>query len=333
MVVTGVLARVSPHGVAALTRRPRGHAGKRLDDSKKLVSFGDASLGEAWARAIAARMAPEEALRAGHRGHPGHLLATLALDTQEHLRALCPAGVGHGGLGPGPGLDDAHVRQCWGPCDEALSPDDALARAVGADLDRLRARGVDVVGARVVVVCARRLNDAAARGLSRFDLDLHAMERLALDARAHAGADVYATCGKVGGFDAYAEHFVHLKGARCRVVREGRARSEYRVDGLGTMAFVRDADARHILVSMASLVGKWARDLLMMRVVRFYRGFDPALPEASGYHEPVTARFIEATRLVRRARGIEDACFERRKADPAARAAAPRAQVTSEAGP
>jgi ribonuclease HII len=89
------------------------------------------------------------------------------------------------------------------------------------------------------------------------------------------------------------------------------------VAGLGSIAFVRDADAKDLLVSMASLVGKWTRDLLMMRIVRYYREADPRLdlPAASGYHEAVTARFVSATRLLRKKHGIEDDCFERKRAD------------------
>src|SRR5439155_11768657 len=106
----------------------------------------------------------------------------------------------------------------------------------------------------------RRLNDAVDRGLSRFDLDLHTMERLALAAKADAGAEVYALCGKVGGFDFYADRFGPLNGWMHTTLVEGRARSEYLVPGVGRLAFVRDADESHLIVGLASLVGKWARD-------------------------------------------------------------------------
>jgi ribonuclease HII len=92
---------------------------------------------------------------------------------------------------------------------------------------------------------------------------------------------------------------------------EGRARSEYRVAGVGRVAFLRDADASHMLVALASLVGKWVRDTLMRRIVRYHRATLPDLPDASGYHDPVTTRFIDATALHRKARGIADACFVR----------------------
>jgi hypothetical protein len=102
-----------------------------------------------------------------------------------------------------------------------------------------------------------------------------------------------------------------MSGRLHAVSAEGRARSEYVVPGLGTIAFVRDAEDRHLLVGMASLIGKWVRDLFMARIVRHHREQNPDLPDASGYHDPVTARFVEATRLVRKQRGLPDDCFER----------------------
>jgi len=65
-------------------------------------------------------------------------------------------------------------------------------------------------------------------------------------------------------------------------------------------------------VCMASLVGKWVRDLLMARIVRYHRETNADLPDASGYHDPVTTRFVEATRLSRKRRALPDECFERR---------------------
>jgi hypothetical protein len=59
-------------------------------------------------------------------------------------------------------------------------------------------------------------------------------------------------------------------------------------------------------------VGKWVRDVLMGRIVRYHRVDNAELPDASGYHDPVTTRFIEATRLTRRKRDLPDDCFERK---------------------
>ncbi len=297
LVVTSVLSRTTGDGARVANGRPKGAVRARLDDSKKLVSYGDSGLGEAWARAIALRTGIGRDAR-----DPDALVHAIALDAKDAMRAPCP---GH------------HVGQCWDPAAERFTADDALVAKIGKDLDRLASQGVEVRGVRVGVVCARRLNEAAARGLSRFDVDLHTMERLVLAARAEAGADLFAACGKVGGFDRYGASFGPLAGHLHTALVEGRARSEYRVLGVGNVAFVRDADASHLLVCMASLVGKWVRDLLMRRIVRWHREAVPELPDASGYHDPVTTRFIAATALSRRTRNVDDACFVRLRVDQA----------------
>jgi ribonuclease HII len=295
LVVTAVMATVTDEARKRVEARPRGGARSRLGDSKRLVAYGDSALGEAWARAIARRMGLASATS------PQALVQALSLDPDDTLRALCPSSNGQ-----------SHARQCWSAEGEGFVADEPLVAHVEKDLARLSARGITVEHTAVVVTCTRRLNDAVAQGLSRFDVDLHAMERLTLDARARAGRDVVSTCGKVGGYDRYPQAFGPLAGRLHAVVIEGRARSEYAIPGLGRIAFVRDADDRHLLVSMASLVGKWTRDLLMARIVRYHREHDAGLPDASGYHDPVTARFVEATRLHRKRRLLPDECFERR---------------------
>lgn len=289
MVVTSVLAEVSAEGAKIAAGRPRGAIAERIGDSKKLVAFEDSALGEAWARAIATR--------AGARAStPEELLAALAIDPAEDLRAPCPA---------------HHHDLCWSTEGERFVAEEKAVTQCAKDLDRLERKGVRIRRARVAIVCTRRLNEALDRGLSRFDVDLHTMERLALAAKTDASAEVYALCGKVGGFDFYSERFGPLAGWLHTILVEGRARSEYVVPGVGRLAFVRDADESHLVVGLASLVGKWVRDHMMRRVVRFHREHDPALPDASGYHDPVTTRFIRASALIRKTRRVEPACFER----------------------
>ncbi len=289
LVVTSVLTRVDEAGLALATTKPKGAFAKRIGDSKALVAFEDSALGEAWARAIARRAGAEPRT-------PAELLGVLAIDTEVDLRAPCPS---------------HHVDLCWSSADERFVADEATVLDCTKTLARLEAGGVDVVHARTAILCTRRLNEGAARGLSRFDMDLHAMERLSLLARDHVGDEVYALCGKVGGFDFYGARFGPLAGYLHTALVEGRARSDYLVPGVGRLAFVRDADASHLVVGLASLVGKWVRDQLMRRVVRWHRVHHPELPDASGYHDPVTTRFVEATALLRKEKRLEDACFER----------------------
>jgi hypothetical protein len=265
----------------------------RLDDSKRLVSYGHDALGEAWARAIARRMVP-----AGETGPiaPEALVAAFSVDGPAALRAPCP---------------DEHAGQCWAATGERFVATRELVACVERDLADFDARGAVVLRAACVITCVRRLHDADGRGLSRLHVDLHAMERLALDARHRAGGDIDVTCGKVGGYGQYGPAFGPLRDFACTPLEEGRERSEYAIAGLGRMAFVRDGDSSHALVAMASLVGKWVRDVLMARVVRHHRRGDPSIPDASGYNDPKTTRLIEATSLRRQQTGLPRECFER----------------------
>jgi ribonuclease HII len=288
LIVTAVAARVHASATSrrAALLRPRGRLRERIGDSKDLISFGDSALGEAWARVLS-----------GIDEGPDAVVAALAVDARTKLREPCP---------------DDHAAQCWNTEGEGWEAPAELSATLRADRARLERRGLEILGAHVAIVCTRRLNESAARGVSRFEVDLHAMERLMLHVRDLHGTEIDATCGKVGGYHSYPAVFGPLSGRLVAVVEEGRARSEYSLPGLGRVAFVRDADASHLLVSLASLVGKWVRDLLTRRVTRYHRAHEPSLPEASGYHDPITARFVAASALSRRARGVPDDCFERR---------------------
>jgi ribonuclease HII len=289
LVVTAVVARVDEPGRALVGRAPRGALAKRLGDSKAMVAHRDVELGEAWARALIARAGRSASTT-------DELVRALALESADDLRGACPS----------------HVEaQCWGTEGEPLEADARTLKAVAGDLDRLAAKGVHVLGVRASVVCTQRLNAARAAGLSRFDVDLHAMERLVLALSAELGGPIEAVCGKVGGYARYSRAFGPLAGRLHAVVEEGAARSAYRFPGLGELAFVRDADANDLLVAMASMAGKWLREALMARIVRFYDAPDAEPRRASGYHDPVTERFVEATALLRRKLAVPDACFER----------------------
>jgi ribonuclease HII len=311
LIVTAITARSEGPRVGKLTRAARGALAGRIGDSKKLVSFGDSVLGEAWARALSAETPLLEPRT------PEQLIDQLSIDSRATLQRPCPdARMG------------AHMGQCWSADTEALVADASLVEVLRKDLLTLRKKGLDIQGAHVAIVCTERLNEALGRGISRFQADLHAMERLLIHIREQHGVDLDATCGKVGGYDCYPPAMGPLKARVTATLEEGRARSAYRIDGLGDIAFVRDADGGHLLVGLASIVGKWVRDLLTRRVTRYHRAHDPKLPEASGYHDPVTSAFIAASALARKERGVSDVCFERRargvsKGKPAAPKARP----------
>ncbi len=286
LVVTAVLARVKEPADRALRRKLPARVAADLDDSKRLVSHGRIALGEAWARALAGPDAAD----------PAELFSRLSLEGAA-LREPCPSHV---------------AAQCWSPAGEQFEADDELLVRVHRHVSALGRGGIEVLQVKSSVVCTRRLNDKRAVGQSRFVADLHSMERLVLALRERAGSDVTAVCGKVGGIGDYPRFFGPLSGRLHTVVEQRRALSAYRFPGLGEVRFEQDADARHVLVMLASLVGKYVRELLMARIPRFYVDAgdgDPAT--CSGYNDPVTDRFVQLTRDRRRRRRVPDTCFER----------------------
>jgi ribonuclease HII len=267
-----------------------------LDDSKRLMSHTNVGIGEAWARALTGEQARS----------PADLFELLSLEGSAKLREPCPK--------------SAHA-QCWTSGREAFCASaDQLQRALG-HVQTLAGKGVRVLEVRTSVVCTQQLNENKRRGINRFVSDLHAMERLILKLQARAASPVHAVCGKVGGIGEYGKFFGPLAGWLHATVVEGQAESAYQFPTLGRIRFVRDADAHAPLVMLASLVGKYVRELFMQRIASHYPAPEEA-PRPSGYHDPVTAAFVERTALLRKKRRLPDSCFERDGAD-GARAIAP----------
>jgi hypothetical protein len=262
------------------------HLRADLDDSKRLVAHGKIALGEAWARALATREVRT----------PAELLRQLSIDGSDVLEALCPT----------------HVRdQCWLPAEAHFEAPEATVTRLRGHLLTLGDRGVHLQLVRSAVICTRRLNDARSAGETRFTVDLHAMERLVLALRAHANAEVRATCGKVGSMRDYDRFFGPLAAYLHTQIAIGPAKSTYRFPGIGEVHFVRDADAVDPLVMLASLVGKYLRELLMTRIARHYGRDGVSKRSVSGYHDPVSNQFVRETSLLRQERGVPDTCFMR----------------------
>lgn len=300
LIVTAVWADVDADAPRSALR-PSDLA-SAVGDSKRLVAHTNVSLGEAWARELGDRGATS----------PNALLDRLLLIPASDLKKPCPR---------------EHVAQCWsseGESFAASSGDIERARTTRA---RLADRGIRLLGARTAVVCTSELTRAAEDGLTRLDVDLHCMESLIESVREHAGRDVEFTCGKVGGLAYYGPRLARLAGYPRTILEESARASTYRFAGLGEVTFLRDAEDQNLLVGLASLAGKWVRELLMARIVRYHRLHDPTLSAVSGYGDSKTTRFIEATRLARRERSLPERCFVR--LGPESRATSERRQPAS----
>lgn len=261
-----------------------------IDDSKATAGFGQMRVAEGLALAVFERLW-------GHTARDvDALFEGLLLDRPGALQGHCPS---------------RSQAQCWSvqPTVPCFDGDVAQGREI---LAGLRARGVHLVHVRSAVACTGTLNRLLRKGQSRVEVDLELMERLVIDARAKAGSDLRAICGMVGGIRSYPEKLRHLCRADLRPRRAQGGTLAYDVAGVGHLRFEIDADARHLPVALASMLGKYVRELWMERQNRFYRAHQPSLEEVSGYHDPVTQRFVKQSASLRARLGIDADCFERK---------------------
>ena len=286
LIATCVGLRVSRYQRPRLLRLGRELG---IDDSKVTAGFGAMGFAEGLCLAVV------EALTGRLPVDADAVCDALFLEDPGKVRSRCPA---------------RSRAQCWGaplslPC---FGGDIEQGRLV---LGTLRSRGVEVVYLRSGVACTGDLNRRLEAGQSRVEVDLELMELLVLDAHRTAGESLRAVCGMVGGIRKYEDRLRHLpEGARPAKQRADGARA-YTFPGLGEVSFEIDADSRHFPVALASMVGKYVRELWMERQNRFYRSRDPALAAVSGYHDPVTKRFMAQSEPLRVELGISDACFVR----------------------
>jgi ribonuclease HII len=291
MIVTAVRLEIDRAKVANHAALVRATERAGIGDSKAVCSHGSMASAEAMVLSL-------------FESHLGivpvsldALVQDVGLDDHAALRTDCPSGEASVAC-----FGDPIALPAFGPgpSDRDRATSRALARS-----------GVRLAGVRVGVLCAKRIHLAKRAGRSRFDLDLATMTRLAAAVRGEAnGPEVTVLCGKVGARKSYASALESLSPI-VGILDERRDLSSYRLPGFGQVSFVLDGDATEPAIGLASLVGKYVRELWMHRINQYWLRAVPTAVSASGYHDPVTARLVSATTLARKARGIPDECFAR----------------------
>jgi len=176
--------------------------------------------------------------------------------------------------------------------------------------NRLDEARVRVLAATCRIACVGALNRACeAPGMNKLRVDFELMMSAVAALAAETGQEVLALCGKVGSTLRYGPWLEGLGLEGYAIERERRDESTYLIDGVGRVSFIRDADSAHLPVAVASMIGKYVRELAMERL-NATLGADGAR-RASGYRDPVTARFIAETSAAREAARLPDACFLR----------------------
>jgi ribonuclease HII len=298
LVATSVVLETPEYRRAALCGRGLDLG---LTDSKETGGFGRMSFIESVALALLGRAEhPRRMEASAQRGLPcsaDDLLDRLSPESRVELRACCP--------------DDQTAAQCWAvdlPL-PAFGGDPALGATLLRKLvGRSKLRVVDVQSR---LACAGMLNAKHAAGHNKLTVDLELFQELIRTVRQLHGGSLLVICGMVGGIRDYSSRLHRLHRDRVGTLRGRRGQRRYAVDGLGEIRFEVNADARHLPVALASIVGKYLREICMLRIGEFYRRDVPGLQLASGYHDPITSRFIEETQPSRHHLGIVSDCFQR----------------------
>lgn len=289
LVATALTLEITRYSRAALQAR-----GLRLGltDSKDTGGFG--------------RMAFTESIALGLLQH---VQGSLPPSADALLRTVFPGVIGAlRGCCP----DDSTAAQCWG-VDVAL-PAFGGDPALGVDrIRRLVGRSsLRLVGVESRVACAGLLNSEAAAGRNKLEIDLRLFEELIDDAAMSPSPSRLVICGMIGGIRDYRRRFSRFDVSGVQALPSRRGQRRYEVPRVGEVRFEVDADARHLPVALASIVGKYVREVCMLRIGAFYRRQQPGLRLASGYHDPVTTQFIRETEPARHRLGVVEDCFRRR---------------------
>jgi ribonuclease HII len=289
LVATSLTLEIPRYDRSVLAERGLGLG---LTDSKETGGFGRMGFTESVALALLGS-SQEAPPRSADR-----LLDRVFPEVRPRLRSCCP--------------DPSTAEQCWGVDLElpAFGGDPAFGRGL---LDRLVGRSqLRLVDVQSRIACAGVLNAKSVSGQNKLAVDLALFEDLIDSVRRRHGKSLLVVCGMIGGIRDYASRFGRFDSEDVRPLAGRRGQRRYAIQGVGEVRFEVDADARHLPVALASIVGKYVREICMRRIGEFYRRDDPELQLASGYHDPVTTRFIEATERPRRRLGIAHGCFRRK---------------------
>lgn len=163
---------------------------------------------------------------------------------------------------------------------------------------------------RLYAVCPGAFNTACALpDMNKFALDCHLMLKLFDSLASEYDGEVLGLLGKVGSTKKYGPWLQDANLGLWMTESETREQSTYRIAPNRTISFIRDGDQSHLPIAVASMIGKYARELAMRDINTLLR--TEGTRAASGYHNRVTAAFVESTKKKRAEIGLEDCCFLR----------------------
>jgi len=272
-------------------------------------SLVEVDLWETLARSVAktrkrlmGRLLIEDSKKAYHRAEGlGHLERTVLAVLQcmgkdpahldELLGILCPDCLPR--LSEYPWFQDL---QCH--CLGIRAADARIAARVFAD--DMGSHGAGLVHVRCCCLDVAYYNAMMGRVRNKAQVLFIATSRLIQEMLdAFPSEDIHVLIDRQGGRAHYREHLLRsFPGMDLRIVHEDPRTSTYELRGASRMlrlTFEVEADGRYLPVSLASMVSKYVRELLMERMNRYFVGLDASLKPTAGYWQD-GLRFVDDLR-------------------------------------
>lgn len=197
--------------------------------------------------------------------------------------------------------------------------DSVVDLPVGQDADELRiaagrvGRAMSSAGARCEaiwcrIISAEDLNCGAEKLGTKSAVNFHAVMQLVDQIRRRWGqAHPRIIVDRQGGRTHYLRELqLAYPDSHLHILAESETMSRYRLEGDTrpmTVSFLQGAEERHLPVALASMTAKYVRELLMLRLNRYFRSFLPELKPTAGYVQD-GRRYVREIESVIRSEGL-----------------------------
>jgi len=156
---------------------------------------------------------------------------------------------------------------------------------------------INFIGYKAYAIFPSEFNKELSR-INKFQMDIKFFLDLAYELSSNELNLVF--CGKVGGYTYYTKEFLKLGITKYEILKENKGHSAYKIryrDKLLEIHFLLDGDKIYYPIAIASIIGKYLRELFM-KVLNERFGFDDEIPFSSGYkHDIKTIQLIEKIKL------------------------------------
>ncbi len=190
------------------------------------------------------------------------------------------------------------------PLPVAMNPNEL--RIAAARLGRvMNNAGATCESMRCEVIAAGDFNRQVASMHNKASVNLCCVMRL-VDAvwRRHKEVHPRVIVDRQGGRTQYLRMLqLSFEGAQVRIVTEDPAQSRYHLARDGselTVSFVQGSESKHLPAALASMIAKYVRELLMLRLNRFFQHELPDLRATAGYVKDARRYLVEIEPVIQR---------------------------------